>query len=398
MQPRPEQLPLAEPLDASSPTHPIVFGDYEIIGKIGQGGMANVYFARSISEREQRLAIKCMRPKIAGEARFVEMFNREAKLALLFEHPSIVRTAAAPTIEGRQCIAMEYIPGQDLHTVIKRAYTQQNGMPIPHAVFIAARIADALNYAHGLAAEGTGRPLHIVNRDVSPANVRLSYDGEVKLLDFGIAQAAVLVSSEIGILKGKFAYMSPEQVRGLPVDPRSDVFSLGIVLHEMLTGERLFREENEFALMERVREALVRPPSEMNTNIPPEIDAIVMQMVARTPIHRPDAAEVQHRLRALSDGYGFRSNELGEFVRRLFATEYGTELASLRSDDAGMGQVAEEGRGEDPTSAPAGPAIRPLEHHEPRAGKPRRSGLLLIAAVLLLTSSLVLIALALALG
>ena len=320
-----------ELLDGSSPEAPVPFGAYEVLGRIGRGGMANVYHGRRREEPQRRLAIKCMRPKLASEERFVDMFSRESKLALMLDHPSIVRTLDAGQAEGRFYISMEYIPGQDLNAVLRRCQESSRRLPVPHALYVIAATARALHYAHTLVG-ANGRPLKIVNRDVSPANIRISYQGEVKLLDFGIAQAVVQVSSEIGVLKGKFAYMSPEQIRGLPVDARSDVFSLGVVFHEFLTGERLFREESEFALMEKVRGGEIRPPSAYDKRVPPEVDRIVMRMVERDPSLRyPSAEQIAVELDPLVAGYQFRPDELGSFVRNLFPTDYREEQERQRA-------------------------------------------------------------------
>jgi eukaryotic-like serine/threonine-protein kinase len=156
-----------------------------------------------------------MRPQLAREARFVDMFIREGKLAMILKHRSIVETFEVGRAEGRYYIAMEYIGGKDLTQVLRRCQEANQRIPVPHAIYIAARIAEGLHHAHTLVGED-GRPLNIVNRDVSPSNVRLSYDGGVKMLDFGIAQALMKFTSEIGVFKGKFSYMSPEQIRGMP--------------------------------------------------------------------------------------------------------------------------------------------------------------------------------------
>ncbi|MCK5795612.1 MAG: serine/threonine protein kinase [Deltaproteobacteria bacterium] len=312
-------------LDTGSPENPLPFGDYEIVGKIGCGGMANVYHGRSPANPLSRLAIKCMRPKLASEDRFVEMFSRETKLALLLQHPGIVRTFDAGEACERLYIAMEYIPGQDLAALLRRSQETGRRLPVPHALHIIAGVARALDYAHNLLGP-TGRPLNIVNRDVSPANIRISYDGGVKLLDFGIAQAAVQVSSEIGVLKGKFAYMSPEQIRGLPVDARSDVFSLGSVAHEILTGERLFRGESEFALMEKVRGAPLRPPSAFDKRVPEDVDAVVMGMLERNAKGRiAEAGQVADQLESILVRYHFQMVELGRYMRQLYPEDYRQE-------------------------------------------------------------------------
>jgi serine/threonine protein kinase len=213
-------------------------------------------------------------------------------------------------------------------------------------VYIAARIAEGLHFAHTLPGSD-GRPLSIVNRDVSPSNVRLSYDGEVKLLDFGIAQALMKFTSEIGILKGKFSYMSPEQIRGMPLDARTDVFSAGIILHEMLTTEKLFRGDTEFALMEKVRKAEVPPPSHFNRRVTPELDAISLKALARDVADRyQTAAQLAADLDALIAGYRFDPKELRQFMRQLFRKEYAKELEET--------QMSLEAQPGEPTPRPAG--------------------------------------------
>jgi serine/threonine protein kinase len=228
--------------------------------------------------------------------------------------------------------------------VLRRCQETQQRIPVPHAVYIAARIAEGLHFAHTLAGPD-GRPLNIVNRDVSPSNVRLSYDGDVKLLDFGIAQALMKFTSEIGILKGKFSYMSPEQIRGMPLDARTDVFSTGIILHEMLTTEKLFRGDTEFALMEKVRKAEVPPPSNFNRRVTPELDAISLKALARDVADRyQNAAQLAADLDALIAGYRFDPKELRQFMRQLFRKEYAKELEdtqlSLETEPMGFAQMS----------------------------------------------------------
>jgi serine/threonine protein kinase len=292
--------------------------------------MAEVYRARPKDYPKagprRLLAIKVMRPQLAREARFVDMFHREGKLAMMLQNRCIVETLELGQAEGRHYISMEYIGGRDLTQVLRRCQETQQRIPVPHAVYIAARIAEGLHFAHTLG-HSDGRPLHIVNRDVSPSNVRLSYDGDVKLLDFGIAQALVKFTSEIGILKGKFSYMSPEQIRGMPLDARTDVFSAGIILHEMLTTEKLFRGDTEFALMEKVRKAEVPAPSDFNRRVTAELDAICLKALSRDVADRyQSAAQLAAALDALISGYRFDPKELRQFMRQLFRKEYAKEV------------------------------------------------------------------------
>jgi serine/threonine protein kinase len=251
---------------------------------------------------------------------------------------------------------MEYIGGRDLTQVLRRCQETQQRIPVPHAVYIAARIAEGLHFAHTLIGPD-GRPLNIVNRDVSPSNVRMSYDGDVKLLDFGIAQALVKFTSEIGILKGKFSYMSPEQIRGMPLDARTDVFSAGIILHEMLTTEKLFRGDTEFALMEKVRKAEVPAPSDFNRRVTPELDAIALKALSRDVADRyQSAAQLAAALDALISGYRFDPKELRQFMRQLFRKEYAKEVEdtqmSLDATPTSPAMAMSPGR---PPPAPSAP-------------------------------------------
>jgi serine/threonine protein kinase len=337
-------------LQPGAPNDPVPFGKYYLLGLIARGGMAEVYRARprpadgSSEPAKQLLAIKVMRPQLAREARFVDMFNREGQLALMLRNRCIVETTEIGRIEGRHYIAMEYIGGRDLTQVLRRCQESNQRIPVPHAVYIAARIAEGLDFAHRLT-DQDGRPLNIVNRDVSPSNVRLSYDGDVKLLDFGIAQALMKFTSEIGVLKGKFSYMSPEQIRGMPLDARTDVFSTGIILHEMLTTEKLFRGDTEFALMEKVRKAEVPPPSNFNRRVTPEIDAIVLKALARDVADRyQSASHLAQDLDALISGYRFDPKELRQFMRQMFRKEYSKELEETQQalESKTLDQVAAE--------------------------------------------------------
>jgi eukaryotic-like serine/threonine-protein kinase len=326
-------------ISPGAPNDPVPFGKYYLLGLIARGGMAEVYRARLQDGTRRLFAVKVMRPQLAREARFIDMFNREGKLAMMLKNRCIVETAEIGQDEGRHYIAMEYIGGRDLTQVLRRCQETQQRIPVPHAVYIGARIAEGLGFAHLLSGPD-GRPLNIVNRDVSPSNVRLSYDGDVKLLDFGIAQALMKFTSEIGILKGKFSYMSPEQIRGMPLDARTDVFSAGIILHEMLTTEKLFRGDTEFALMEKVRKAEVPPPSNFNRRVTAELDAISLRALAPEVGDRyQTAAQLANALDALIAGYRFDPKELRQFMRQLFRKEYAKEL-----EDSEMALAAQPGQ------------------------------------------------------
>ena len=321
-------------LRAGGPDDPVEFGPYWLLGLIARGGMAEVFRARFKEDRSRLYAIKCMRPQLAKERRFVEMFEREAEVAKLLQEPTrhstIVEFIESGQVDGKWFITMEYVGGKDLTQILRKCQEQNQRIPVPHACYITAMIAEGLHHAH-TRTDHDGAPLSIVNRDVSPSNVRISYDGDVKLLDFGIVQGRVLKPpSEIGILKGKFSYMSPEQIRGMPLDARSDIFSTGIILHEMLTTEKLFRSDTEFALMEKVRKAEVPPPSKFNRRVPEALDRIALKALARDLGDRYQSAEeLAIDLRELLKGYGFNPEEIREQVRSLFRSDFNKETAEV---------------------------------------------------------------------
>jgi serine/threonine protein kinase len=373
-------IPKLAPGTAADPTP---FGKYLLLGMIARGGMAEVYRARARGSADRLLAIKCMRPQLAKEARFVEMFIREGKLAVLLDTESIVRTYEIGRIEGRYFIAMQYIGGKDLTQILRRCQETNQRIPVPHAVYIALKMCEGLHYAH-TRTDVDGRPLNIVNRDVSPSNVRLSYDGEVKLIDFGIAQAMVKFTSEIGVLKGKFSYMSPEQIRGMPLDARTDVFSTGIVLHEMLTTEKLFRGDTEFALMEKVRKAEVAPPSKFNRRVPEALDRLCLKGLARDlPDRYQSAEEMAVDLRAVLESYRFTREEMQEFVRGLFRGDYAKEREEIEACKVSV-PSSENGNDQSESSVPEMMIMEPSRPGEdaqivtpppPEPPQPERKGL-----------------------
>jgi TonB family protein len=279
----------AEPREAVAPSGPDRFGQYELLERIASGGMAELFRARrsGVEGFQKIVAIKKILPHIADNDEFITMFADEAKVAAQLNHPNIVHIYDLGKIEaGGYFIAMEYVEGTDLRTILRSGREVGSPLPIPLAVYVASKVASALDYAHRRR-DARGEELRIVHRDVSPQNILISHEGEIKLCDFGIAKADRKVSrTESGALKGKLQYMSPEQAWGKPIDHRSDLFSLGCVLHEMLTGERLFRGESDMAVLELVRKADVPPPSRINPDVPAALDQIVLKALAREPEDR----------------------------------------------------------------------------------------------------------------
>jgi len=244
--------------------------------------MAEIFLARTRgpSGFEKLVVLKKILPKYAGKDRFVQLFLEEAKLAASLDHPNIAQVYDIGMIDGSYFFTMEYLHGQDVRSILHRTWRTGERFPIEHAVQITRHVASALHFAHEKQREG-GSLLGIVHRDVSPSNIIVTYDGATKLLDFGVAKTtASTVKTRTGALKGKIAYMSPEQARGAPLDRRSDIFSLGIVLWEMVTTQRLYRGENDLATLQLIINQPARSPREVRPDCPPELERIVMRALA----------------------------------------------------------------------------------------------------------------------
>ena len=266
-------------------TNPIPFGKYLLLDRLNVGGMAEVFLAKVFGRfgGDRIVAVKRILPALLSDREFVGMFIDEARIAVQLDHRNLVQIFELGRQEGNYYIAMEYVSGFDLRTAIDRAKKRSLPFSIDQAIYVVGELAAGLDHAHR-ALDRQGNSLAIVHRDVSPQNVVVSREGRIKLIDFGIAKAATgQPATQVGILKGKFGYMSPEQARGLPVDRRSDVFALGIIFYELLTGLRLFAGEADFAVLERVRRAEIIPPRRANPAIPEEIERIVMNALAREP-------------------------------------------------------------------------------------------------------------------
>ncbi len=303
------------------------FGAYQLLGRIAFGGMAEIFLAREGAEggRGGRFVIvKRVLPHVAADAQFIAMFKDEARLAMQLSHPNICHVYAFGQETSAYFIAMEWVNGMPLSKVIRRA-RDTGGLSVPIVMKIVAVVAEALDYAHRAADQTTGEPLGIVHRDVSPQNVMVSYDGIVKLLDFGIAKASShSTRTEAGVVKGKFAYMAPEQCLGEPIDARADVFALGVCLYELLDGKNPFKRQTEFDTMR----ALVyeEPPalSELHPHIPLELDAIVKRATAKRREDRyQSAADLQLALeQALArTGEIVPTSRVAERMGELFANE-----------------------------------------------------------------------------
>ncbi len=302
------------PADAPAPSArvprpasgPGSFGRYQLHERIASGGMADVFKARMVGEEgfEKIVAIKRILPHLATNEGFITMFVDEAKLAAQLTHNNIIQIYELGKVDAWHYIAMEYVDGKDLRSIVKMGRDRAYPLPVPLALFIGARIASALDYAHRRVAPD-GRELHLVHRDVSPQNILISWEGDIKLCDFGVAKAATKVGTTIsGALKGKLQYMSPEQASGKRIDRRSDLFSLGAVFFEMLTGRVLFEGENDLAVLDKVRAGEVAAPSSLVPEIPREIDAIVLKALAHEPQDRyQNASDLEKEVTSILYGY-----------------------------------------------------------------------------------------------
>ena len=314
----------------------INFGQYLLLSKIAAGGMAELFKAKrkGVEGFEKILAIKRILPHMLDNEEFITMFIDEAKLAAQLTHQNICQIFDLGKIENSYYIAMEFVHGKDLRAVLRAARLQQKPMPLELSVLVTSKICSALDYAHRKN-DMNNQPLNLVHRDVSPQNILISYEGDVKLVDFGIAKATTKMHvTQHGALKGKLLYMSPEQAWGKSVDRRSDVFSVGGLLYEMLAGRPLFFEENdtEVSILDKVREAQITPIRTLIPDVPQELEKILAKALQKNPEDRYQSAnEMQKDLDNLfyTEGYNATSASLAQFARSLFPEDLGQE-ASVR--------------------------------------------------------------------
>jgi serine/threonine protein kinase len=294
-------------------------GPYEIVAELSRGGMATLYLGRRSGPAGFRrfVAVKVVHRELAEDPQFVAMFLDEARLSAAIHHPNVVHVEALGEIDGQHYLVMEHIDAVTVADILQGLAKIRQPMPVAVAVSIAAQLADGLHAAHE-AVDDKGHPLNLVHRDVSPQNVLVTVPGHLKLIDFGIAKArGRLQSTEKGALRGKLAYMSPEQLHGLEVDRRTDLFALGIILWEMLTLRRLFWSPNELEIMNKVRRAEVQAPSALRPEVPREVDEVVLRALAKAPEDRPETAYAMRRalVHALPDAMMVEPRTLARLVQ-----------------------------------------------------------------------------------
>ncbi len=365
-----QRVPVSATLFGGQPSNQ--FGQYTLLDRIAVGGMAEVWKARmkGVEGFQKTVAIKKILPHLTDSSDFVTMFVDEAKLAAQLNHNNIIHIYDLGKIGEDYYIAMEFVDGRDLRTILNLARERDQPLPMGLSLLVASRMASALDYAHRKR-DFEGRELGLVHRDVSPQNVLISFEGDIKLCDFGIVKAVTKASkTQMGALKGKLQYMSPEQAWGRPVDARSDIFSLGSLLFEMLTGRRLFAGDSEMSVLDAVREGRIQAPRDLDPRLPLEVNNLVLTALAKEPGDRFESAgamqrEIDSILASLQPAA--TPLELAAYMKRLV----GSEAIAGAAPTAAAPQVATTSTGSTPPPAPlAAPvaAVPALERSRPAAG------------------------------
>ena len=284
---------------------------YRVIKRLASGGMAEVFVAESagIEGFKKQVAIKRVLPQLSKKEQFIAMFLDEARLSAHLSHSNVVSVFDIGVGDGTYFIVMEYVDGADLKAVVEHRKKIGRPLPVEAAAFIAAKMCQGLAYAHEL--EIDGKHLSIVHRDITPANVLITKYGEVKIVDFGLAKASSqLAESDAGVIKGKFGYLAPETVLEQGVDQRVDVFAVGIILWEMLSGKRLFFGDTDFATVRLVRDAVIPPITKINGAVPAELERLLARVLAKDPANRYGTArELGRDLTRFLYRYGHAVNE-----------------------------------------------------------------------------------------
>jgi serine/threonine-protein kinase len=305
---------------------PTRFGKYDLLALLATGGMAEIWLARvsGMAGFEKLVVIKRLLDKLAIDPEYVEMFLDEARINARLTHSSIVQVLELGQVEGKYFMAMEYVPGLSVSQVGKRATKLLGDVPQHVACGIVCQACSGLHYAHEKTMPD-GTPLNIIHRDVSPQNLILTFEGNVKVLDFGIAKADQRQSqTRTGLVKGKFSYMSPEQCLGQPLDRRSDVFALGIVLFELCTARRLFKRGSTYETYTAITNADVPPPRKLNPKIDEGVEAVILRALAKRPEDRYHTADaMQDALEQAMRKMGLRggATDLAKFMAETFAAE-----------------------------------------------------------------------------
>jgi serine/threonine-protein kinase len=308
---------------------------YKISRRIGRGGMAEVFLAvqEGLGGFEKLVVVKRIFPQFCEDEHFVSMFLQEARLAASIQHPNVVHINDIERDEDGYLLIMEYLSGESLAYVWEALRTRREQVPPGVACRVGASIAAGLHQAH-IATDAAGHPQPIVHRDVTPSNLIVCYNGMVKVVDFGVAKATLSEGqTQAGALKGKMSYLSPEQIADQPIDGRADVFQLGICLHELLTGRRLFRGTGDHEKMKAVMETPILPPSQLNPAVPPAVDKVVLRALERDVTSRFQSADELRRAldrAALDSGFSLTDADVGEWMKESFPERHAERLALER--------------------------------------------------------------------
>lgn len=334
------------------------FGKYLILDHLVDGGMAKICRARHLGEQANKLvAVKMVQPQFSNDEAFVRMFQDELNITFGMLHPNIMQVYDYGKVNGQLYTAMEYIHGANLKQYLDRLKERKVVFPVEISCFIISQVCLGLHYAHTFTDKLTGKPFNIVHRDISPHNIMLTYDGAVKVIDFGIAKAATnSEATQAGTIKGKLSYLAPEYLDGLELDARYDEFAVGITLWEMLCSRKLFQANNDLAVLKQIQACKIIPPSEINPSVPTELDAIVMKALSKDRAHRYENLDQMNRalVRFLYSTYpDFNASDLKTFADDLFKAEI--EKDQVRFVDYGSIDIQ--------------PYIEDMKQEESRTGK-----------------------------
>src|SRR5690606_2374786 len=302
------------------------FGKYLILDHLVDGGMAKICRARFLGEQANKVvAIKMVQPQFSNDEAFVRMFQDELNITFGMLHPNIMQVYDYGKTDGQLYTAMEYIHGANLKQFLARLKEKKKAFPVEAACYIISQVCLGVHYAHTFTDKLTGKPYHIVHRDISPHNIMLTYDGAVKVIDFGIAKAETnSEATQAGTIKGKLSYLAPEYLEGLELDCRYDEFAVGITLWELLCSRKLFQAANYLAVLKQIQQCKIIPPSEINPTVPKELDEIVLKALSKDRANRYENLDQLNRalVKFLYASYpDFNPSDLRDFADDLFQKE-----------------------------------------------------------------------------
>ncbi|MEM7159470.1 MAG: serine/threonine-protein kinase [Myxococcota bacterium] len=355
--------------EGSKPAWPggAMIGRYRVLRRLAVGGMAELYLAvgQGYQDVHKLVVLKRIRPGMEARSDMRDMLLDEARLAARFDHRNLVDVLDFDEVDGQPFYVMRYVPGADLRTVLAAARRHGRSVPLPLAVHVALEVATALHHVHELR-DLEGRPLGVVHRDVSTANIRLGLRGEVSLLDFGIAKSRAQCSrTRVGHCKGNAAYMAPEQCRGEPVGPHTDVFALGIVLYEMVTMRRLFTAKDPLECMQQMLSGVIVPPSRVCPAVPSSLESVIITALQPEPSRRyPSALAMAEALEGVMSLQGWCSHGPAQarFLAELFVAPRRPIDEIVERSVPASNKVCEPDRStaieaSNPQTAPGGPWV-----------------------------------------